>query len=337
MTPGIEVVICTYNGAARLPRVLAALAAQSLAADYWSVLIVDNGSSDGTAEKAPRAWTRSDVPLRVVIEQRPGVTMARQRAFAEAIREFICFCDDDNLLAADYLEQALTLLQRQPSIGALGGQGLPVTEGPLPPWFSVVAGSYAVGPQAEEEGPVADSRGYLYGAGLVIRCSAWAPIRAAGFEPRLMSREGGGVSSGEDNEICLMLRLTGWKIYYSPRLVFQHLIGARKLEEAYCRALYRGFGEASAILNVYRDFALGRATITGWRTWAAVRLLQGWWVRTREALVRARPEPVSLPELQREINRGYAAGCQRVSRRGGLFGLYRELAHALATLPRAAN
>ena len=49
----VAVVIPTWNGRALLDVALSSLAAQTLAAD--EVIVVDNGSTDGTAEHAPRA------------------------------------------------------------------------------------------------------------------------------------------------------------------------------------------------------------------------------------------------------------------------------------------
>ncbi len=330
MTPGIEVAICTHNGAGRLPAVLQALAAQTISPLHWSVLVVDNASTDDTAAIARRSWTRSDVMLRVVHEPRPGVRMARQRALIETSREFICFCDDDNLLAQNYLEVATSTMDGLPLAGALGGRGEPSSESPLPEWFSTAASGYAVGPQAEAEGRIADSRGYLYGAGMVVRRAAWNRISRSGFEPRLMSREGNGLNSGEDNELCLMLLLMGWQIHYSSRLVFRHLIHSRKLDETYCRALYRGFGEATGILNAYRDFLLGRASSQGWFICASARIMQSWMARAKDRMLPSRQFPLSQDGLRREIAAGFAAGCRKNLRGVRLFTLYGNIAEWLS-------
>jgi glycosyltransferase involved in cell wall biosynthesis len=331
MTPGIEVAICTHNGAGRLPAVLQALAAQTMSPLHWSVLVVDNASTDDTAASAHRYWTRQDVTLRVVHEPRPGVTMARQRALTEASREFLCFCDDDNLLAQDYLEQAARIMDSLPLAGALGGQGEPECEVPLPEWFSIAAPGYAVGPQGEGEGLISDSRGFLYGAGMVVRRAAWSRIVRNGFDPRLNSRQGNGLSSGEDNEICLMLLLMGWQIHFSPKLVFRHQITAHKLDENYCRALYRGFGEASGVLNAYRDFLLGRASTQGWYVCASYRIVQSWIARAKDRLRRRRKSRISKEELQLEIAAGFAAGCRKNLRGLRIFTLYSEIAAWLSS------
>jgi glycosyltransferase involved in cell wall biosynthesis len=326
MNPGIEVAICTHNGSLRLPLVLEALAGQTLAASQWSVLVVDNASTDGTEASVRRLWRRRDVALRVVNEPRLGVKMARLRAFAESNRDLLCFCDDDNLLANDYLERAVRMMAASPRAGAMGGQGEPATEVPLPDWFPAAAPGYAVGPQAESEGRISDARGFVYGAGMIVRIAAWSEIRQIGFEPRLMSREGNTLNCGEDNEICLMLRLVGWQIHYSPALRFRHLIAPQKLDERYCRSLYHGFGEATAVLNTYRDFLVGRASTSGWLACAYMRLIQGWVARAVDQINPSRKLPLSPKGLRQEIAGGFAAGCRRYHRRGTLLKLYSEIA-----------
>jgi glycosyltransferase involved in cell wall biosynthesis len=331
---GVEVAICSHNGSARLPAVLQALAAQTLPDRAWGVLLVDNASTDDTAGAARRAWSRPGVTLRIISEPHPGLNFARQRTLAEVARPLVCFCDDDNLLAPDYLEQAINLMEQLPLVGVLGGKGEAVSESPLPEWFSAAARSYAVGPQADAEGEVSISGGCLYGAGMILRLSAWDRLKRSGFKPRLLGREGSQVGSGDDNELCLALFAMGWRLHYSHRLIFQHVIPARRLNEAYCRALYRGFGEAKIVLNAYRDFALGRASPSAWRSWASMRLAQSWLVRASDlarranstALTAASHEAVS----EHERNVGFAAGHRKDFKGGRLFGLYGSIAAWLA-------
>jgi len=211
-TPGIEVIICTYNGAPRLPALFAALASQTLAASRWSVLLIDNASTDTTSADARRLWSRPDVLLRVINEPKPGQMHARERGRLETPREFVCFCDDDNLLAPDYLETALALIESQPATAALGGCGEPISDAPLPGWFSAAASGYAVGPQASTEGEVPASRAYVYGAGMIVRSHAWTQLVRSGFRSRLAGRVGSKLKSGDDNELCLALALAAQQI-----------------------------------------------------------------------------------------------------------------------------
>lgn len=332
--PGIEVVICSHNGSSRLPAALEALAAQTLASQAWGVLVVDNASTDDTASAARRAWSRSDVTLQVLSEPRPGLMFARERAFSGTDRSLICFCDDDNLLAPDYLQRAFDLMERLPRVGILGGKGEPVSELPLPDWFAGASRGFAVGPQSDVDGEIPAAMNSLYGAGMILRRTAWDRLAASGFEWRLLGRSGSRLSAGEDQELCLMLSAMGWQLYYSHLLSFQHLIPQRRLDEAYCRALYRGFGEASTVLSAYRDFLLGRASPTAWRGCAALRLVESWLARASDRFQSDRRGPLNAGTLWRELRRekaaGHAAGCRTSYKGLRLFALYRDIAAWLA-------
>lgn len=337
---GIEVAICAHNASDRLPSALRALAAQTLPSHAWSILVVDNASTDDTQEVALRAWSRPDVTLRVVSEPKPGIIFARKRAFAEASRPLVCFCDDDNLLAPDYLEVALDYMERHPHTGALGGKGDAVSDSPLPEWFSAAARNFAVGPQADSDGEISftSTSKCLYGAGIVIRRSAWNRLVDSGFKPQLLGRKGAWVTSGEDNEICLALVAMGWRLSYSHRLSFRHVMPRKRLNEAYCRVLYRSFGEASVVLNVYRDFLLGRTSPSVFRHWTSVRLVKSWLARgrarfkssNRDALTSASHSAI----LQYELEAGLAEGYRNTFKGGRLVSLYERIGSWFAAVRR---
>ena len=320
--PGIEVIICTYNGAPRLPALFAALSAQSLDAARWSVLLIDNASTDSTAADARRLWPRPDVELRVINEPTPGQMAARERGRAETSRALVCFCDDDNLLAPDYLETALALIENQPALGVLGGCGDAISDAPLPAWFPLAASGYAVGPQAAVEGEVPSSRAFVYGADMIVRTDAWRDLYARGFRSRLGGRTGAKLKSGDDNELCLALALLGWKIHYSPRLRFQHAIPSRRLVPGYCHDLYRSFGDAIPVLTAYRDFLLHRATPEKWRACAWLRSLENRTAALKQIFAPVPSGNVTAKSLAAAALAGRVAACRDTFSRHHLHTLY---------------
>src|SRR5579885_2338760 len=84
---GVSVVICCHNSERLLPRTLECLKSQIVDPSLrWELLIVNNASSDGTADAARRCWgERAPVPLRIVDEPRLGLSYARERALHEAL------------------------------------------------------------------------------------------------------------------------------------------------------------------------------------------------------------------------------------------------------------
>lgn len=87
----LSVVIPAYNRATLLPITLRSLLTQDRVAD--EILVVDDGSTDGTAEVAEAFGT----PVRVIRQANQGPGVARNRGLAEACGEFIHFFDSDDL------------------------------------------------------------------------------------------------------------------------------------------------------------------------------------------------------------------------------------------------
>jgi glycosyltransferase involved in cell wall biosynthesis len=250
---GVSVVICCHNSAERLPNTLAHLSAQKVPAGIsWEVLVVDNASTDATAEVARQHWPKdTPAPLRIVNEPWPGLSHARQRGFAEATGDIISFIDDDNWVCPEWVATVSDLMTTHVDVGACGGAGEAVAETALPWWFEKFQGDFAVGPQAADAGDVTWTRGYLWGAGLAIRKAAWSQLIGNGFHSLLTDRQGASLSAGGDTELCFALRSAGWRLWYEPRLRFKHLLPAGRLRWSYLRNLHRGFGASEAVLDAY--------------------------------------------------------------------------------------
>ena len=109
--PRVTVVLITYNGAALIERALATALHQTYPS--LEVVVVDDGSHDGTAELA-RAVSAGDTRVRVVTQPNGGPAGARNRGVREARGEYIAFLDHDDRWSAGKLEQQVLLLDRHP-------------------------------------------------------------------------------------------------------------------------------------------------------------------------------------------------------------------------------
>jgi len=95
-TPLITVQMCTYNRKALLGNVLEALFAQDLDPNTYEIVLVDDGSTDGTYEKIIRG-VRPPCALHVVRQSNAGLARGRNAGIARARGELILFMDDDVL------------------------------------------------------------------------------------------------------------------------------------------------------------------------------------------------------------------------------------------------
>ena len=258
---GVSFIVCTFNGAARIPRVLGHLARQVVPMGVeYEVIIVDNASTDNTSDIARQCWLALDmsVAFHIVREMRSGLSFARAAGIKTARYEILSFIDDDNLIASDWCSRIVEKMRSNPQLGAIGGRGVAEFEGVVSPphWFARYQRAYAVGPQIRERPARALVK--LYGAGLTVRKLALQTLSARGFAPTLAGRVGTALGAGEDTELCYALNMAGWRLEYDHELVFQHVIPAKRLEKSYLLGLYRGFGRSSAALDLYRWMASQR-------------------------------------------------------------------------------
>ena len=313
---GVSIVICTHNGAARLRPTLEHLRRQSVTV-ACEVILVDNASTDDTAEVVRAVWSEHPpFPLRIIREEQLGLSHARDRGIAESTYEFVVFVDDDNWLEPNYAQDVYDLLAANSDIGACGGYARLATEIPPPAWFPSVQHAFAVGGQAPSEGDVTSGQGFLWGAGLALRKSVVEDLRLAGFRSLLTDRRGNALSSGGDAELSYVMRIGGWRLWYDPALVLTHAQASGRLDWGYVRRLMFANGLGSPVLDLYKlhfDDCPGHN-----------RMIGAWWLGriaiasvnvVRAVLVRMwfRNDPKA--ELQLQYRRGLLHGLFQQRRR----------------------
>lgn len=247
---GVSIIICCYNSSLRLPETLKHISLQQSNV-LWEVVLVDNNSSDQIKEIAQDIWESLTCPieLRIVEEIVPGLSAARKRGIVCSKYDYLIFCDDDNWLGSNYVNDVYEIFENNAEIGIIGGNGAPVTEVKPPTWFNEYIHSYAAFPQSEKSRFLNG----VYGAGMGIRKKYYLGIVGTSFNSFLSDRKGEALSSGGDSELCYLFRLNGYKIWYDERLKFKHFIPKHRLEWDYLRRLHIGFAKSFVILKLYEN------------------------------------------------------------------------------------
>jgi hypothetical protein len=265
-TTRLTVIICTRNPRQDIfRRVISALAAQTLPTEQWALLVIDNASLNPITLP-----TFNGLPVtRVIVEKQVGLTHARLRGIADADGELLVFVDDDNIIASNYLSEAIELMKRRPDLGAWSGKVTPEFESPPPAWIGPFAShlalsvidhdNWSTSPPPNDVLPV--------GAGLCIRkhlAQAYARQVRGDSRRRNLDRKGTSTASAGDTDMALTCIDSGFATGRFISLELIHVIPSNRLDFSYQRQLAHGIGESYGFLIGIRG---GISTITRMRVW----------------------------------------------------------------------
>jgi glycosyltransferase involved in cell wall biosynthesis len=120
----ISVVVCSLNGASKIPATLTALNEQTIR-DRIDLVVVDDGSTDGLADVAASHGARV-----VRHDVNRGLAAARNTGVLAAKAEIVAFVDDDCQPCADWAERLLEGYAA-PEVLGVGGPALPTDDAPF--------------------------------------------------------------------------------------------------------------------------------------------------------------------------------------------------------------
>jgi len=190
--------LCTYNRAPLLERVLEACFEQT-AVDAYEVVLVNDGSTDGTAEVIARARERAMCRFVVIDQANAGLAKGRNVGIAASSGERIIFIDDDVLPLPNFVEEHLRSHAAHPLAIVRGGAiNVENFEDLPPPVWSIK--DY--------------SGNYFWTTNVSVPL---ATIRAIGGFNESFSEYG-----WEDIDVGLRLRFAGVKAVFNPKALAYH-------------------------------------------------------------------------------------------------------------------
>jgi GT2 family glycosyltransferase len=259
----LTVATTTRNRQDSVLRLLDSLAPQLELGD--ELIVVDNGSTDGTGT-AVGQWILANCPSgRLVVEARGGTSQARNTALSASTRSVVCFLDDDATVEQGWLAAMRRAWERASEQTAMiGGPIRPDWDGGMrPAWVSDdllwIVTALDLGSEPRRLG-----RERIWGANMSLRVES--VLAVGGFDLDLGPRPGVEFGRDEEEDLQNRLQAQGFWICWEPNASVQHHLPAARVDPTYFQSFMRSQGRRHALQkNVTTWRAAYRSTRTAVR------------------------------------------------------------------------
>lgn len=246
-----SVVVCTRNRVHFLEATLASVFAQEYPGDHYELIVVDNGSNDGTRALVEGFLTTAPVSMSFHLERRLGASFARNLGIDVARHEYVAFLDDDAVAVPGWLAAYDAAIRGHRAVAA-GGPVEPVLEpGFEPPaWWSYPQVQSIFGFDHTDPSP---------GERVVpIRWPLWLGCCNSVYSRQLLRDHGGFRADcgplgrryriAQDTDLNVRLERAGVPIHYVRDARIRHRVTADRLSRRFLwrRAYSAGITNAAA-------------------------------------------------------------------------------------------
>jgi glycosyltransferase involved in cell wall biosynthesis len=209
------IIIPTYNQEKIICQSLRTWTEQSLDYSDFEVIIVDNNSSDNTAEVINQ-FIKDFANFHYIREPKPGSTAARHAGAKMAKSDYLIFADDDGLFNNRCIEEILGVYESNVDIAAVTGKIDLLWDSPPPDW--IVPYEFMLGKLDYGDKTLAQKDIFLNGGLFSIKREIFNKLQ--GFNPDLID---GHLIGDGDTGLVYKLRENNSLIGYTPFAVMKHL------------------------------------------------------------------------------------------------------------------
>ena len=224
-----SVVIPAYNAARHIALCLGALTKQTIPVESFEVIVVDDGSTDQTAE------ITKQFPVRYIYQENQGPASARNRGAAASKGNILLFTDSDCIPTQNWIEEMLAPFQQEKIMAVKGAYRTEQRE--------IVARFAQI--EFEERFTLLEKAGKTdmvdtYSAG--FRMHIFRELN--GFDTRFP------VANNEDTELSYRMAALQLAMIFTPKAIVYHLGHPDSIKRYALLKFSRGFWR----MAVYRQF-----------------------------------------------------------------------------------
>lgn len=244
----LTVLMATFNGVRTLPKVLDAYTRLHSPEEGWRLLVVDNGSDDGTRELLMSYTGR--LPLHYTFEPRRGKNTALNHGLAVAMKgpetRLFVFTDDDATPERDWLVRFADAATERQAFAIFGGSIVPDWSQTPPDWLLRLAPcglTYGLTDPRLPEGPVYP--GLVWGANMAVR----GEVFNHGYRfDESIGPAAGEYAMGGEVSFTRLLEGAGFQSWFCPAARVAHHIRPEQLKADWVIARARRYGRGACRL-----------------------------------------------------------------------------------------
>jgi glycosyltransferase involved in cell wall biosynthesis len=266
----ITVAICTWNRARSLLNTLEGLTDLDTQDAEWEVIVVNNNSSDNTEEVINDFYNK--LPLVGIIEEKAGLSNARNAAIDNASGDYIIWTDDDVLVEPQWLSEYVDAFSRFPDVAYFGGPIIPKFSGDPPAWLRMSWKNFATAFAAKDLGRnelelVGKPGTFPFGANYAIKSVIQNKFR---YNPDLGRKGNGTLIGGEEVSVMSALSEAGYMGRWVPMAIVHHVIERDRQSRKYISNYFEGIGSLLDVNESWND----TEKLLGYPRWALRRWVE---------------------------------------------------------------
>ncbi len=238
----LSIIVCTYNREKYILRNLQALVDQEdIDKSRYEVILVNNNSPDDTENIVHDFISNNQsTHIRYYKELNQGHTYARNRGIRESEGKFLAFLDDDAFVRPNYCHNLLVFLAEYPEAHMVGGRIYPIYENGIEPkWMTSYLLPLVVALDKGDSVLEYAQMKFPTGANMAFRREVF---EKSGLFNTDLGRRAQNLQGGDEKEMVLRAKKHGFRAFYAPDVIVDHIIPPNRLEIKYIRGLALGVG-----------------------------------------------------------------------------------------------